>query len=524
MSEAQTTLGDASTAELKQISIEELELTELRDVREPVVGEIKERITTSGYNPARPLRVVPRADTYAVADGNHRLKALQELGVRDTVPCVVEPNRDLLAVAVESNQDEDTYAEPDLFDELDYIAREKERGLTLKEIVAKVDGWGEGYVKKRSRLLSNTVPRVRDMARGAKRRLGTEKVPSGTFTEGWFRNSGLYDLQDGKQYPKPDEDRAWHPQVRLMDWFIRKKNVGRGRGGGQIADIAEKINGRCEQLEIIDDELNPGVDDDAKQDLVDGVTRGAFTDDSLRDAIENINAEAQDTAEFGTGALKGLNKLEDNSVACVLTDPPYGVDFKSHDDSGTHEYGIDSDEYEDLMRATFEELQRVCMDNAHLYIFFAAKRFDEITTIASEFFDVTMTPLIWLKNNGSPTQDKGGYEKQYAQYYEQILFCRMSNGRSRSICPEGEQRKNVLEYDRPSGEDRRHDSQKPRALLRDLITNSTGPSETVLDPFAGSGATLLAAKEAGRHYKGFELSEEPEPGFRKALSEVTGDD
>jgi len=140
MSETQPTLGDASTAELKQISIGELELTELRDVREPVVDEIKDRITTSGYNPARPLRVIPRGETYAVADGNHRLKALRELRVRDTVPCVVEPNRDLLAVAVESNQDENTYAEPDLFDELDYIAREKERGLTLKEIAAKVEG------------------------------------------------------------------------------------------------------------------------------------------------------------------------------------------------------------------------------------------------------------------------------------------------------------------------------------------------------------------------------------------------
>jgi DNA modification methylase len=165
----------------------------------------------------------------------------------------------------------------------------------------------------------------------------------------------------------------------------------------------------------------------------------------------------------------------------------------------------------------------VCKDNAHLYIFFAAKRFDEITSIAEEYFDVTYTPLLWVKNNGSPTEAKDGYEKIYAHYYEQILFCRMSKGDERSIAPEGEQRKNVLEYDRPSGKDRYHDSQKPRALLRHLITNSTGPAETVLDPFAGSGSTLLAAKSAGRHYKGFELSEEPEPDFRKRLHEVKND-
>lgn len=522
---SQTTLGDASKAELKQIDIEQLELTEVRDVRQAVVDDIKDRIKKSGYNPARPLRVVPQDDgTYGVADGNHRLQALYELDAEETVPCVVEPNRDLLAVAVESNADEDAYAEPDLFDELDYIQQGKDDDLTLKEIAAKVEGWSYSYVKKRSGLLSNTVPRVREMARGAKRRLGTAEVPSGTFTEGWFRGSGLYGLKDAEPYSKPDEERTWHPQVRLMDWFIREKNVGRGRGGGQIAKIAKKIKGRCEQLSIIDDELNPGVSDDGRQELVDDVTRGAYNKETLRSAIENLNADAKDTAAFGTDALEGLKELEDNSVACVVTDPPYGVDFKSHADSGTDDYGIDADEYADLIQATFEELTRVCEENAHLYFFFAAKRWDETVNIAKEYFEVIEPPLIWRKNNAAPTRDKGGYEKRYAQYYEPILFCRMPAGAERSICPEGQQRPNVLEYDRPSSDDRWHDSQKPRALLRDIITNSTGASETVLDPFAGSGATLLAAKAAGRHYKGFEISESPEPDFRLALSEVAADE
>jgi site-specific DNA-methyltransferase (adenine-specific) len=172
------------------------------------------------------------------------------------------------------------------------------------------------------------------------------------------------------------------------------------------------------------------------------------------------------------------------------------------------------------MSATLKELARVCKENAHIYLFFATKHFDELRTLAGKHFDVIQTPLMWLKNNGTPTRAKDGFETQYAHYYEPILFCRMSKGDERTIAPEGEQRKNVLEFDRPSGDRRHHDSQKPRALLRHLITNSTGPSETVLDPFAGSGSTLLAAAEAGRHYKGFEISEEPEAAFRKQLREV----
>jgi site-specific DNA-methyltransferase (adenine-specific) len=305
-----------------------------------------------------------------------------------------------------------------------------------------------------------------------------------------------------------------------MEWFVHEKNCGNGRGGGQIASKAEKVEERCEQLELVNEELNPGVEQQKRNDIESSIVKGAYSKDTLRSAIQNLNAEARDTAAFGTDAINGLQDIEANSIDCVVTDPPYGVDFNSHTDSGTHDYGVDGGEYVDLMRATFAELSRVCKDNAHIYIFFAMKRVDEIRSIAEEYFDVIQTPLIWLKNNGTPTRQKNGFETTYAHYYEPILFCRMSKGDERTIAPEGEQRRNTLKYDRPSGDDRYHDSQKPRELLKHLITNSTGPSETVLDPFAGSGATLLAAAEAGRHYKGFEISEEPEAAFRKQLREV----
>jgi site-specific DNA-methyltransferase (adenine-specific) len=521
---SELTTVDSRDRQMNYIRLSELHPLELRDIRQHVVDDIAERISDTGYNPARPMRVVPDDNGYGVVDGNHRLAALRQLEdhlTPESVPCVVEPESvDVYAVSHASNQDEDTYAQEDLFDHLDFIADLRDEH-TQAEIAERL-GWSRKQVGDYSRLLSNVVPSVLDLARKHQEGRGTTNVPSGTFTEGWFRNSGLYDLnRDGvDEYAEPDEDEPKHAQLRVMEWFVYDKNCGNGRGGGQIAEKAQKVEERCEQLELLENKSNVDSDVERYQEIKNGIVKGAYTEDSLKSAIENMNAEARDTAAFGADALEGLKNLDANSVDCVITDPPYGVNFVSHEDSGTHEYGIDGDEYQDLIRATFEELRRVCADNAHLYIFFATKRFDEITTIAGEFFDVTMTPLIWRKNNGTPTREKGGYEKQYAQYYEPILFCRMPNGRSRSICPEGEQRKNVLEYDRPSGDDRWHDSQKPRPLLRDLITNSTGPSETVLDPFAGSGSTLLAAKVSGRHYKGFELSEEPEPKFKKQLREV----
>lgn len=53
---------------------------------------------------------------------------------------------------------------------------------------------------------------------------------------------------------------------------------------------------------------------------------------------------------------------------------------------------------------------------------------------------------------------------------------------------------------------RDHTTQKPESLMRELVTLFTDPGETILDPFAGSGTTLVAAKRLGRKAIGIELN------------------
>jgi site-specific DNA-methyltransferase (adenine-specific) len=64
---------------------------------------------------------------------------------------------------------------------------------------------------------------------------------------------------------------------------------------------------------------------------------------------------------------------------------------------------------------------------------------------------------------------------------------------------------NVLRSGFGKGEGGRHVAQKPVKLLRALIELTTVTGQMVLDPFCGSGSTLVAAKSAGRHYLGFEV-------------------
>ena len=67
---------------------------------------------------------------------------------------------------------------------------------------------------------------------------------------------------------------------------------------------------------------------------------------------------------------------------------------------------------------------------------------------------------------------------------------------------------NVLRSGFAPGESGLHLAQKPMKLMRALIELTTQPGQLVLDPFCGSGSTLVAAKAAGRCYLGYELDPE----------------
>ncbi len=67
---------------------------------------------------------------------------------------------------------------------------------------------------------------------------------------------------------------------------------------------------------------------------------------------------------------------------------------------------------------------------------------------------------------------------------------------------------NVLRSGFGKGEGGRHIAQKPVKLLRALIELTTRPGQLVVDPFCGSGSTLVAAKSSDREFLGFEIDSE----------------
>lgn len=506
-----------SQREMQYTAVEQLELSGLRDVRQNVVDEIKQRIEQDGYDPARPMRVLQNGDGYVVADGNHRLQALRELNednsavVPKKVPTVVEKDADIVAVSVEANENESTFAEQDLFDYLDYIDRLRD-DHTQAEIAERL-GWNRDKVAKRSRLLNEIVPKVLEYARKHQSGRGTKDVPFGTFTEGWFRSSGIYDLT--ASWAKMDEDEPKHAQMRFMEWFCNDKKCD--ASSGQIDSKIDSLKDIQNQLQYVENNLKESVDDDKRQSLLAEVKNNEYTTPQLEDAVENLNRQTKNQYHYGADALDELAKIDDNSIDVVVTDPPWGVEFESRRGTDNPDYDTDKEQTLAYLDEVFEELKRVVKANGHLYIFFPIAHYCEFQELAGQYFDVAEMPLMWVKNNHAPAGDETGFEDRYAPQYEPIYICRMEKGDQRKLTKKVSP--NVLQYDRPGG-DRWHDSQKPIPLLEDIITNVTGKHEKVLDPFAGSGSTLLAAAKNGRHYIGVEKNEDYEGEFVKHLREV----
>ena len=185
--------------EYQEIALSELKPFKIRDTRRGVLDRLKERIA-SGYNPARPLSVIKDNGHYLTADGNHRLEVLQGMGI-SSVQCIVYPEgTDPYSLAVSCNQDEDTYAPMDLFDWLDVVGRLREEGLTQAKIGERI-GWSREVISKYLSVLDGLGTQILNLAKkhqeGRVPSNGTN-VPTFNFTEGWFRNSGLY-MEDAPQ-------------------------------------------------------------------------------------------------------------------------------------------------------------------------------------------------------------------------------------------------------------------------------------------------------------------------------------
>ena len=198
--------------------------------------------------------------------------------------------------------------------------------------------------------------------------------------------------------------------------------------------------------------------------------------------------------------LDVLEEIDDNSIDVVITDPPYGINYKSNRSELSNSItkrGLLNDIQEDA----FNLLDSVCKllldktsDNAHLYFFCSWSVFVEFKTIISKYFTVK-TPIVWDKGN----KGSGDLITDWGNQTELIIYC--IKGKKKINYRKG----NVLNVPKLHTSKMIHPTQKPTELITELLEVSANDTDTVLDPFMGSGSTIKACMQKDINSIGIEL-------------------
>lgn len=201
-----------------------------------------------------------------------------------------------------------------------------------------------------------------------------------------------------------------------------------------------------------------------------------------------------------------LPSLPRASVDCIITDPPYGQDWQSNRRTNGFAKIAGDDGTLDVPAAVGLALP-VLRRHRHIYIF---GRYD-LTALPL----CSQVELIWDKGIIGP----GNLELPWGPQHEPIIFA-VSDPHSPANRARGDGRLaarlrqgSVIRCPRRNGGGNlddahvRHPTEKPVGLLRQLIESSSLLGETILDPFAGSGSTLVAAQREGRKAIGIEVEE-----------------
>lgn len=190
---------------------------------------------------------------------------------------------------------------------------------------------------------------------------------------------------------------------------------------------------------------------------------------------------------FNEDCLEALRRIPDKSVDCIITDPPYFLGMTHNGQKGNFkDLSICKPFYRDL----FQEYNRVKKPQACIYFSPVLRGY----AFYYPLFDLHVgasNMIVWNKQSGPGNH--------YSFIHELILF-HCGKGVSIGATNIIDNIKSFASGAKSIEGEKVHPTQKPIALIRKLIEDSTKPGDLVLDTFGGSGTTAVAAIESGRKF------------------------
>jgi DNA modification methylase len=202
--------------------------------------------------------------------------------------------------------------------------------------------------------------------------------------------------------------------------------------------------------------------------------------------------------------------LKDERCDLVFTDPPYNVPIDGHVCGlgrvrhrefamGVGEMSRDG--FVEFLQRTLGHAENVCRDGTIAFVCMDWRHLGELLQAGSAVFSELKNVCVWNKTNG-------GMGSFYRSKHEFVFAFKVGTAphiNTFGLGGTGRYRTNVWDYSGinafrsgRSEESALHPTVKPVALVADAIKDCSRRGAIVLDPFAGSGTTLIAAERTGR--------------------------
>ena len=219
-----------------------------------------------------------------------------------------------------------------------------------------------------------------------------------------------------------------------------------------------------------------------------------------------------------------LKRIPNDLVNLLVTDPPYGISQKGEKisrtnfrhlnvkrtsdiklDFGEWDHFQSLDEFIGFTESWFKECIRILKNKSWIYVFF-----DKMKT---GIFDIFLAPkynlksrtiFVWCKTNPTPSFRK----VNWISATEFVWVGSKGETKLKNFLNQKDMYNYMLTPNKSSYKKTEHLTEKPEILISKFVLTSSLENEIVLDPFAGSGTTLVVAEKLGRKWIGIEISKD----------------
>ena len=223
---------------------------------------------------------------------------------------------------------------------------------------------------------------------------------------------------------------------------------------------------------------------------------------------------------FNDDAIEAMQRLEDESIDLILTDPPYGLQphakarggeswalsFRKNSINTSEWDNLSGTDFTDLMEVFMAESFRVLKKGGAMVTFCSTQKTADVLAAAEKAGLYYKTFGVWHKTNPLPRNMKIDFLHSVEMwgYFLKDAKTGTFNGEGKPVhdfvsCPV------AMGKERKAGGG--HIAQKPVKLMEHFIRLLSNPGEVVLDPFMGTGTTGVAALRLGGSFIGVEKDE-----------------